>query len=79
MIAYRSQNDYQKFLLGANFQELEMDELSCIEGGALITIAGITFGGWKAAAIIAAGVTTLAGVAGLGFWNGYNDTKHGMK
>lgn len=53
--------------------ELSMDELYDCSGGLAITIMGVTFVGWKAAAIIAAGVTTLAGAAGLGFWNGYNN------
>ncbi|UOO46401.1 hypothetical protein LLW22_04170 [Enterococcus casseliflavus] len=46
-----------------------------IVGGLIITIAGITFVGWKAAALISAGLTTLSGAATLGFWNRYNDTK----
>lgn len=44
-------------------------------GGAIIIIAGITFAGWKAAVLIAAGVTTLAGAIALGVWNGYHENK----
>ncbi|MCT1577294.1 hypothetical protein M3E13_13435 [Oceanobacillus kimchii] len=55
--------------------ELSLEEMYDCNGGLAITIMGVTFVGWKAAAIIASGVTTLAGVAGLGFWNGYNGTK----
>ncbi|STP28855.1 hypothetical protein [Enterococcus durans] len=61
--------------LDERYVTVEGDELYDINGGLIITIAGITFVGWKAAALIAAGVTTLAGAAALGFWNGYNDTK----
>ncbi|GAA2877664.1 hypothetical protein [Enterococcus casseliflavus] len=61
--------------LDERYVTVESDELYDVNGGLIITIAGITFVGWKAAALIAAGVTTLAGAAALGFWNGYNDTK----
>lgn len=53
--------------------ELTLDELHDCSGGIAITIMGVTFFGWKAVAIIAAGVTTLAGAGALGFWNGYNN------
>ncbi|MFJ3332357.1 MULTISPECIES: class IIb bacteriocin, lactobin A/cerein 7B family [Enterococcus] len=61
--------------LDERYVTVDSDELYDVNGGLIITIAGITFVGWKAAALIAAGVTTLAGAAALGFWNGYNDTK----
>lgn len=57
------------------YQAVTLEDMYDINGGLIITIAGITFVGWKAAALISAGVTTLAGAAALGFWNGYNDTK----
>lgn len=57
------------------FQTLTTTQMAEISGGVSITIMGVTFVGWKAAALISAGVTTLAGAAGLGLWNGYKDTK----
>lgn len=57
------------------YNSLSEQEMAEISGGLAITIAGITFVGWKAAALIGAGVTTLGGAAALGVWNGYNDTK----
>ncbi|MBO0467827.1 hypothetical protein JZO73_09820 [Enterococcus plantarum] len=59
----------------AKYNLLDSDEMYDTNGGLTIVIAGIAFVGWKAAALIAAGVTTLAGAAALGFWNGYHDTK----
>lgn len=53
--------------------ELSLDELHDCSGGLAVTIMGVTFVGWKAAGIIAAGVTTLSGAAALGFWNGSNN------
>lgn len=53
--------------------ELTLDELHDCSGGLAITIMSVTFVGWKAAGIIAAGVTTLSGAAALGFWNGSNN------
>jgi len=52
--------------LNEKYISVEPDELYDVNGGLIITIAGVTFVGWKAAALIAAGVTTLAGAAGLG-------------
>lgn len=57
------------------YNELTLEEMQNCVGGLAITIMGVTFVGFKAAAIIASGVTSLAGVAGLGIWNGYKDTK----
>ncbi|EIQ7101200.1 class IIb bacteriocin, lactobin A/cerein 7B family [Enterococcus faecalis] len=61
--------------LDERYVAVESDELYDVNGGLIITITGITFVGWKAAALIAAGVTTIGGAAALGFWNGYNETK----
>lgn len=58
-----------------NYAAISDDELQNINGGLALTIMGVTFVGWKAAALIAAGITTLGGAAGLGIWNGYHDTK----
>jgi hypothetical protein len=62
--------------LETNYTLLDSDEMYDINGGLTIIIAGIVFVGWKAAALVAAGVTTLAGAAALGLWNGYHDTKN---
>lgn len=45
--------------LDERYVAVESDELYDVNGGLIITIAGITFVGWKAAALIAAGVTTI--------------------
>lgn len=65
--------------IGSEFKSLTVQEMSNVNGGAVITIAGITFTGWKAATLIAGGVTTLAGAAALGVWNGYKDTEDQKK
>lgn len=57
------------------FTNLNSYELEEINGGIAIEICGVLFTGWKAVAIISAGVTTLAGAAGLGVYNGYHSTK----
>ena len=58
------------------FSSINEEQLMDINGGVIsITIAGVVFVGWKAIAIIAAGITTLAGAAGLGIYNGYNSNK----
>ncbi|MGO5066910.1 hypothetical protein [Clostridium sp. LCP25S3_F8] len=55
-----------------NLSVIDCQDLENINGGSLsLTIAGVTFVGWKAGALIAAGVTTLAGTAALGFYHGY--------
>lgn len=55
-----------------NLSVIDCQDLENINGGSLsLTIAGVTFVGWKADALIAAGVTTLAGAAALGFYHGY--------
>ncbi|MDC4242841.1 MULTISPECIES: hypothetical protein [Bacillota] len=55
----------------SNLSTLEYTELVEINGGSItLTIMGVTFVGWKAVALISAGVTTLAGDAALGFYNG---------
>ncbi|MBO0474093.1 hypothetical protein IGL98_000008 [Enterococcus sp. DIV0840] len=61
--------------LETKYSLLDSDEMYDTTGGLTIIIAGVVFVGWKAAALIAAGVTTLAGAAALGFWNGYHDNK----
>ena len=58
-----------------NFIDLNSYELEDINGGIAIEICGVVFIGWKAVALIAAGVTTLAGAAALGVYNGYNSVK----
>lgn len=58
-----------------NFLTLNSHELEDINGGIAIEICGVVFIGWKAVALIAAGVTTLAGAAGLGIYNGYKSTR----
>lgn len=65
----------QELQLGSKFLELNKNELSEINGGIVIIIAGVAFVGWQAVALIAAGVTTLAGAAALGFYNGFWDTR----
>ncbi len=57
-----------------NYKLLDDREMSEVSGGFSITIMGVVFVGWKAWAIVSAGVTTLAGAAALGVYNGYNDT-----
>ncbi len=58
------------------FSALDENQLTDINGGVIsITICGVVFAGWKAIAIIAAGVTTLAGACGLGIYNGYKSNK----
>ena len=54
------------------FSLLEAEEEIMINGGSFtIIIGGAVFTGWKAYAIVTAGVTTLTGAAGLGLWNGF--------
>lgn len=63
-------------MINSNFQYLTNKELLDIDGGVIsITICGVVFVGWKAVALIAAGVTTLAGTAGLGVYNGFQSTR----
>ena len=63
-------------MINSNFQYLTNKELLDIDGGVIsITICGVVFVGWKAVALIAGGVTTLAGAAGLGVYNGFQSTR----
>lgn len=62
--------------LEMNFDILDENDLYDVNGGAIsFVIMGVLFTGWKAAALIAAGVTTLSGAAALGLWNGFNSVK----
>lgn len=61
-----------------NLLLLNENDLNEINGGVItLTICGVVFVGWKAVALIAAGITTLGGAAALlGAWNGYWDTRN---
>lgn len=59
-----------------NLITLDSQELEDINGGIAIEICGVVFIGWKAVALISAGVTTLAGAAALGIYNGYKGVKN---
>ena len=59
-----------------NFIEIDENQLMDVNGGVIsITICGVVFVGWKAIAIIGAGITTLAGAIGLGVYNGYKSNR----
>lgn len=60
----------------SKYDSIDLEDMYDINGGVTIVIAGVIFVGWKAVALIAAGVTTVAGAVGLGLWNGYGDTKN---
>lgn len=59
-----------------NLITLDSQELEDINGGIAIEICEVVFIGWKAVALISAGVTTLAGSAALGIYNGYKGVKN---
>ena len=63
-------------MINSNFEYLTNKELLDIDGGAIsITICGVVFVGWKAVALISAGVTSLGDAIALGIYNGVNSTK----